>query len=129
MKGHVFYTGDKAKNMAMKFAQANNMQTIDMTEIGVATSSWCEQIKKCKIEKEGWTEADFWRRIGRSVSENMSRSFAYSTPTSQKDVYVFIERDYYKSQKKFLPQTAGVLHAVEHPALKAMGKNIHVFLI
>ena len=44
MKGHVFYTGDKAKNMAMKFAQTNNMQTIDMTEIGIATSSWCEQI-------------------------------------------------------------------------------------
>lgn len=129
MKGHVFYTGDKARSMALQFARANNMQIIDMTEMGAATSSWCEKIKKCKIEKEGWTEADFWRRIGRPVWENMSRSFAYSTPTSQKEVYVFIEREYYKREKKFLHKTAGVLHAVEHPALKAMGKKIHVFLI
>lgn len=43
MKGHIFYTGDKAQSIAKQFAVVNNMQTIDMTEIGVATSSWCEQ--------------------------------------------------------------------------------------
>lgn len=129
MKGHVFYTGEKAKSAAMQFAIANNMQTIDMTALGVATESWCKKIKEAKIEKEGWTEQDFWRRIGRPTWESMSRSFAFSTPTTQKDVYVFIERDYYKSQKKFKNSTAGVLHAVEHPALKEMGKNIHVYLV
>lgn len=129
MKGHVFYTGEKAKSAAWEFATKNKMETIDMTEIGEATSSWCEEIKKCKMEKEGWTKNDFWKRIGRPVWESMSRSFAFSTPTKQKEVYVFIERNYYKEKKKFKNPTAGVLHSVEHPALKEMGKKLHVCLV
>ena len=129
MKGHVFYTGEKARCKAIQFARAFNMQTIDMTAIGSRTSSWCERIKKIKMVKEGWTEQEFWDRIGRDVWENMSRSFAFSTPTTQEEVYVFIEREYYKSQKKYKDPTAGVLHAVEHPALKKMGKKIHVCFV
>ena len=128
-KGHIFYTGPLAQSKAIEFARQNNMQTIDMTELGEYTTEWCQQIKKAKIEKEGWTEQEFWQRIGRQVWESMSRSFAFSTPTHQKVVYVFIERDYYKSQKKYQNPTAGVLHSVEHPALKALGKNIHVYLV
>lgn len=129
MKGHVFYTGDKARCRAIQFARAFNMETIDMTPLGRRTTSWCNRICKVKMQQEGWTKQEFWDRIGRDVWENMSRSFAYSTPTTQKDVYVFIEREYYAEQKKFKSPTAGVLHAVEHPALKEMGKKIHVYLV
>ncbi|MBM6943895.1 MULTISPECIES: hypothetical protein [Bacteroides] len=59
MKGHIFYTDAVTQSEAYKFAMENNMQTIDMTELGSATALWCERIKKYKIEKEGWTDNEF----------------------------------------------------------------------
>lgn len=128
-KGHVFYTGSNAQYVAQQFAVENNLETIAMAYPG--TQEWYDEIKKIKIEKEGWTDAEVWNRIGRSLWENMSRSFAYSTPLDQQDVYIFIELAEYKQFHKYKHghHSAGVLNKIEHPILKSMGKTVHVIFV
>lgn len=125
-KGHVFYPGSEAQYVAQQFAVENNTETIAIVYLG--TQEWYDEIK---TEKDGWSRAEMWDRIGRSLWENMSHSFAYSAPLDQQGIYISIELAEYKQFHKYRHghHSADILNKIEHPNLKSIGKTVHVIFV